>query len=238
MSRTVSLAVALTAVLLLGGCPAPVVVSPDGVAGEIDWNGKPAPGRTLNLYSSTDGGATFADTKQTTVSDVNGLYAFTGLQPGLYSVLYVADALPGSNEYLWWRSASATQGQALPTFDVAYDDVIYPPVSAAIQSPLQVTLFWSNSRIGQRYRLSVYSAPNGSNVDSSNPIWRSDWVTDLCLTLSQDGSAQSSASCQAVTLPNGLPPGNYAWAVEVDGGDKGFGSSKLRSLIVNAPISS
>ncbi len=221
--------------IVLSGCNGNGVAAPaGGIAGEIDWDGKPAPGRTLALYASTDGGATFVDTKQTAVSDRNGVYAFTGLQGGLFAALYVADALPGSNEFLWWRSAPTGMGNVVPTFDVAYNDVIFPPVSAAIRPP--VTLFWSAGRYTNRYRLGIYAAPNGTNVDSSNPTWRSDWVPELCLTLSEDTPQVAGGGCQSLRLPKALPPGNYAWGVEVDGGVRGFGSSKLRSLIVNAPF--
>jgi hypothetical protein len=229
------LAVTMTAANLSACTLSPVVAPAGGVAGMIEWAGKPAPGRMVTLYTSTDGGATFIDTKQTAVSDRNGVYAFNGLQPGTYSVLYVADALPGSNEFLWWRSATAGVGQAIPTFDVAYNDVIYPSVSAAIASPVLVTLFWSSSRFGNRYRVSLYSAPNGVNVDTSNPTWRSDWVTELCGTATQTAGGANSAECQTMVIPQNLQPGNYSWGVEVDGGERGFGSSKLRSLILNAP---
>jgi hypothetical protein len=218
----------------LSGCQNGSVVAPaGGIAGLVEWAGKPAPGRMVTLYQSPDGGGTFTDTKQTAVSDRNGVYAFANLQPGTYAVLYVADALPGSNEFLWWRSAPVGVGQSVPSFDVSYNDVIFPPVSAAIRPP--VTLFWSTGRFANRYRVGLYAAPNGTNVDSSNPVWRSDWLSDLCATLSQDGGPAAGGGCQSMLLPQTLPPGNYAWGVEVDGGDRGFGSSKLRSLIVNAP---
>jgi hypothetical protein len=193
------------------GCSLSGVVAPaGGIAGLVEWAGKPAPGRMVTLYQSTDGGGTFADTKQTAVSDRNGVYAFTGLQGGMYAVLYVADALPGSNEFLWWRSAPVAVGGAVPTFDVSYNDVIFPPVSAAIRPP--VTLFWSTGRFANRYRIGLYAAPNGTNVDSSNPVWRSEWLPDLCATLSQDGSPAAGGGCQSMLLPKNLPPGNFAWA--------------------------
>jgi hypothetical protein len=229
------LALLTTLVGLALGCSGDgLAAPPGGIAGRVDWDGKPAPGRLVTLFASTDNGATFVDTKQTAVSDRNGLYGFTGLQGGQYAVLYVADALPGSNEFLWWRSAPAQVGAVIPTFDVAYNDVIFPPVSAAVRPP--VTLFWSSGRFTNRYRLGLYAAPNGTNVDARNPTWRSDWVPELCLTLSETGGPATGGGCQSLTLPKSLPPGNYAWGVEVDGGDRGFGSSKLRSLIVNAPF--
>ncbi|MBC7544485.1 MAG: carboxypeptidase regulatory-like domain-containing protein [Candidatus Sericytochromatia bacterium] len=229
------LALLMTVSGLALGCNGDGLTAPaGGIAGRIDWDGKPAPGRMVTLFASTDGGTSFADTQQKAVSDRNGLYAFSGLKGGTYAVLYVADALPGSNEYLWWRSAPTAVGAVVPAFDVAYNDVIFPPVSAAIRPP--VTLFWSAGRFTHRYRLGIYSAPNGTNVDSGNPTWRSDWVPELCLSISEDGTAMSGGGCQSLTLPKALAPGNYAWGVEVDGGARGFGSSKLRSLIVNAPF--
>lgn len=217
-----SLAASTLLVTVLGGCPWPNVPVPaGGIAGEILWDGKPAPGRTVTLvkFTSSD---TWTSLNATAVSDRSGYYQFQNLEPGTYGVLYVADALPGSNEFLWWRSAPANVGSAVPSFDVAYNDVIYPPISAAIGSPVQVTLFWSSARMGNRYRVSLYATPNGYTPGTqvgNTPTLRSDWVSDLHFTMQADNVA----------------PGNYAWGVEVDGGDRGFGSSKLRSLIVNAP---
>lgn len=172
--------------------------------GQVTFAGKAAAGRTLHLVTP-DGGEF-----QRAVSDLDGRFAFGQAAPGSYFIRYVADETVGTHEVRLWQSnvfRHAGAGSLVPTFDVAYNDVLFPSSSASVGIP--VTLFWSTAPLGRLYRPAFY--PEGS----TEPVWQGPWSAEV-----------------AATVKQALPNGAYVWGVDIDGGDAGYGASRLRPLTV------
>lgn len=187
---------------LLAGCTPNV---PAGeIWGQVTFAGKPAAGRTVSLVGE-DG-----NEWQKATTNWEGSFAFGQAAAGSYFIRYVSDSTVGSHEVRLWQSnvfRHAGAGSLVPTFDVAYNDVLFPSSSASVGIP--VTLFWSTAPLGRLYRPAFY--PEGS----TEPIWQGSWSAEL-----------------AVTVKDPLPNGAYVWGVDIDGGDTGYGASRLRPLTI------
>lgn len=211
-----ALAALTAASALLGGCGwlADLRATPGTVAGRVLYAGEPANGRKVYLTGAG------LETGLETVTAPDGTYVFTGVKgAGSATVEYrqmldAAPALVKPNEVAAWRSRPFTLGsggKAVPDFDVAYDGLIYPEVSATLivneESP--VPFHWHLQPSARRYRVRLTPAASGGVT--ADPVFVSPW------------SGTPTAVFQAA-----VTPGNYVWEVEMDGGDAGYGVSPGR----------
>jgi hypothetical protein len=173
------------------------------VTGLVRYGGEPASGKHVSLG---DGSA-----KATT--DANGRYTFRGLSGKKVQVLYQgqgdqAGVLP--NEVATWRTLTLDltdgSGKEAPAFDVAYNGLLYPDalVALVVSETSLVPFHWSVHAQAQRYRVHVTS-------DDKTFTWASPW------------DAQPTA-----VFGKTVAPGHYNWQVEIDGGNTGAGTTRLR----------
>lgn len=209
-----SLALALGACDLLSGVPAGSIV------GEVDYDGRPAPGITVALWALTGGNWV---SKSTISTDVAGTYRFSGLAGGTFQVRfsraglesYLAGHAEGLKMVSEWSSPYVSLGlggSRLAAFDVAYDGLIYPESgkSSSYSALMGLPFHWSSHRNASSYRVRLYDISGGKT-----PLWKwdSDWTAN-----------------PVIQLTRGFPPGNYQWKVTLDGGSAGTGSTEVRNV--------
>lgn len=203
----------LALLLTLSGCqlvepllsPVPAGV----VTGTVLFNGQPAAGKRVSLLGA----------EKKAYTDANGRYTFSNVsgkvtvsyQRAFDTVVQDADDPRLPNEVERWQSASFTlegSGKEVPPFDVAYNGHLYPDkgMSLIVNATSPVPFHWSTHPQAQKYRVKV------TNV-AGDFSWASEWVTD-----------------PTTIFAKAVSPGTYRWAVEIDGGDRGFGASRPRQV--------
>ncbi|GEM_PF-1115573 len=227
----------MTCGLLLAGCELPFLAS--GVAGgqvigAIEWDGRPAPGKTVHLLKRETSG-TFAayrpsGTLVTASTDDAGVYTFKGLPSGAYMVQYLAvpilDAQGsriGPNEVADWRTpgvnVSEGSGGRLAAFEVSFNGLIYPESGRNYQvtdvAPLP--FHWATHLRASRYRVVIFQ-PSSGGQPSNKEFWGSEFTT-----------SPSALFQKKVTA------GNYSWEVEIRS-DAGTGHSVRRNLDLSTPL--
>jgi hypothetical protein len=205
---------------LLPGCsliePLLNPVAPGVVTGVVLYNGEPAAGKPVTLMGP----------EKRAYTDASGRYTFSGVGGGSLRVRYDgisdrynsvtrSDETP-PNEVERWVSAPFTlagSGKQVPPFDVAYNGHLYPGpgLSLIISDKQPVPFHWSTHPHAQQYRVKVGLQSNGNTV--LEPIWTSEWTSD-----------------PTTTFAKALSPGVYQWSIEIDGGDRGTGLSRLRQV--------
>lgn len=210
LKATYLLLPALWALATASGCGLFNSLPVGTITGVVLYNGEPAAGRRVNLIGAGS---------SPHITDANGRYTFTGIRTGTVQVVYHGtsdrpDQFP--NEVDTWTSApvDATGGGAdLPAFDVSYNGLLYPDVAMSLlvapNSP--VPFHWSTQLNAERYRLHV-----GSQASSFS--WASDWSSD-----------------PTAIFAKSVDPGSYQWWIEIDGGDKGTGKTRPRTVDLSPP---
>lgn len=200
---------------LLSGVPAGTIV------GEIRYDGRPAAGLTVRLQKYGNDG--FSDVtsgsdvvKATT--DSAGQYRFQKVAAGSYRVrferipLLVGGIPVGPSQVGTWNSPLVTSGSRAPTFDVAFNGLIYPESgkASAYSAAAGIPFHWSTHREGVSYRVRLYDITGGGQRD----VWKdSPW-----------------GPAPYVVFKVALPKGNYRWEVMIDGGGTGTGTSEQRNV--------
>lgn len=199
---------------LLSGVPAGTVT------GQVNYDGRPAPGITLKLQTQSSGSWT---DKATGSTDASGQYTFSQLSNGLYRIVYAqvpvvtsGGVTIGPKTVRSWTSNSVSiglGGARIAPFELAYDGLIYPESgkSNAYSASQPLPFHWSTHRDAISYRVNLYSINGG--VTASKPTWQSDWTPQPVTQLSQ-----------------GFAKGNYQWEVEIDADSEGSGFSERRGL--------
>ena len=227
----------LTSSLLLSGCPLPFFSSgAEGgtVIGAIEWNGRPAPGKTVHLLKR-DANGTFSAYRPsgsllTATTNDAGVYTFTGLPEGSYMVQYLATPVLdgqgnriGPNEVSEWRTpgvnVNAASGGRLSPFEVSFNRLIYPETGRNYQvsDTAPLPFHWATHLRATRYRVVIYHPTTGGEP-SSKEFWSSDYTT-----------SPSALFQKKVTA------GNYSWEVEIRS-DAGVGRSLRRTLDLSTPL--
>lgn len=217
--------------LVLAGCTQ--TGAPAGtILGTVTFNGAPAPGKVVELLCLASSGDSWESVarvngKYAVSTDVTGTYTFASLKTGTYRVQYLSDPMYdslgkiiGPNEVASWRSSAVRLsgvGAVVPSFDVAYNGLLYPDTEKkslpSANNPLPFV--WSTHTQALRYQVSIWSLGSAGVINATgSPQWQSDWTQSP--TLSYTGTPGS---------------GNYGWEVTIDGGAAGQGKSRVRSLL-------
>jgi hypothetical protein len=197
----------------------------------VQFGARGAPGKVVSLLVLEDGqrvsvpGADGQPRKAAT--DAGGVYRFTGLATGTYTVTYVSQAVPDGNriprepnEIGFWstkpRDVTAAAGARMPPFDVAYNGLIYPAtgIQYIVAEGLPLPFHWSTHLQAQKYQLIIYS--NG--VGREPAFFTSPW------------SDQPTA-----LFDKNLRSGTYSWEILVDAGDTGEGRALVRRVDMGPP---
>jgi hypothetical protein len=180
------------------------------VTGIIQYAGQPAAGKLVSLIGAD----------QRVVSDANGRYTFRGVSAKVVQVRYVAQVDRDSlrpNEIESWISQridlSGGEGKEVPAFDVAYNGLLYPDrvVALVVSSKQFLPFHFSVHPQATRYRVKLYNS-------AKEQIWMSEWAWDPTAVFGKD-----------------VDPGSYFWRVEIDGGDRGLGTSRERGVDISPP---
>ncbi|MEB3329178.1 MAG: carboxypeptidase-like regulatory domain-containing protein [Candidatus Sericytochromatia bacterium] len=194
----------ITLLLCCGGCWGGV--APGTISGLVTYDGRPAAGKRVQLLGGEARAA---------ATDANGRYTFTGVQARRYQVVFRSEGdaprvVP--NEVAEWRSLAFEfvdgSGKEVPTFEVAYNGLLYPDDAMAlvVSEEAVVPFHWSVHPRAQRYRVRLESEAGGFR-------WSSPWVGEPTAIFGQ-----------------AVAPGRYRWAVEVDGGESGSGWTRSRQV--------
>jgi hypothetical protein len=175
------------------------------VTGLVKYGGEPASGKHLTL----------GDGSLKATTDANGRYTFRGLSGKKVQVLYQGlgdqDGVH-PNEVATWRTQTLDltggSGKEVPTFDVAFNGLLYPDtlVALVVSETSLVPFHWSVHPQAQKYRVHVTS-------EDKTFAWASPW------------DAQPTA-----VFGKTVAPGHYLWQVEIDGGSAGAGTTRLRTV--------
>ncbi|MDB5097968.1 MAG: hypothetical protein JWM80_2389 [Cyanobacteria bacterium RYN_339] len=199
---------------LLSGCGLwPGSSAPNGVVtGMITYAGLPAAGKLVTLVG--------ADVRTST--DDTGRYTFRSVPAKRVQVLYASqgdrakakgdayDVLP--NEVQSWRSLPVDMtdgaGKEVPSFEVSYNGLLYPDrgVALVVSDKALVPFHFSVHSQGQKYRVKL-------STDAKEAIWSSEWASD-----------------PTAVFGKAVAPGRYVWSVEIDGGDRGVGTTRDRGV--------
>lgn len=222
---------------LLTGCEIPFLASGvEGgtVIGTVEWNGLPAPGKTVHLLKRDENGAYAAyrpnGTLLTSTTNEAGVYSFRDLPQGAYMVQYlstpVLDAQGnriGPNEVADWRTpgvnVTASAGGRLAPFEIAYNGLIYPESGRDyhVSEALPLPFHWTTHLRAARYRVVIYH-PTIGGKPSTKEFWGSEYT-----------------STPSTLFRRSVPAGNYSWEVEIRS-DAGIGHSPRRYLDLSTPL--
>jgi hypothetical protein len=199
---------------LVGCGPWPGNSAPAGVVtGLVTYGGLPAAGKVVTLVG--------ADVR--TVTDAAGRYTFQQVPAKQVQVLYASqgdlsiahgdglDVLP--NEVQTWRSRPLDladgSGREVPSFEVAYNGLLYPDriLPVVVSEKVLLPFHFSVHPQGQKYRVRLL-APN-----SRQEVWSSNWASEPTAVFGKT-----------------LTPGAYRWIVDIDGGDRGSGTTRDREV--------
>lgn len=216
--RTSSLA--LLAAGLLTGCNLLSGVPGGQVQGTVTFDGRAATGVLVSLYAQKGDAWKFS---ASTATREGGAYFFANLADGPYQVRFNRSALDtylgGRTEALRyvgeWSSSVVSVGMGgvrVPTFDLAYNGLIYPePGKTSTYSPTQGLPFhWSAHRQAVSYRMLLADVSGGRA-----PVW---------------GFAGDFSGEPYAVLTLGHQTGNYQWKVWIEAGSAGSGSSEVRGV--------
>lgn len=209
---------------LLGGCNLLSGVPAGTITGQIDFDGRPAPGITVRLQTQDKG--IWADYRPSgsqvlATTDSSGLYRFAGLKSGTYRVHYEITPVfmdgtqVGPKHVGRWDSSGVAVdpvGARVSTFDVSYNGLIYPESgrSSSYSEGSPLPIHWGTHRNAVSYRVNLYETAGGV-------VTKRFW--------------QSGPTMNPVTSFNHpTQKGNYRWEVEIDGGAAGTGTSELRNV--------
>jgi hypothetical protein len=180
------------------------------------YNGEPAAGKPVTLTGA----------EKRVYTDASGRYTFSGVPGGTMRVRYDGisdrynketgrdDGAP--NEVERWVSAPFTldgYGKQVPPFDVSYNGHLYPSSDGSfiVSDTQPIPFHWSTHRQAQKYRVKLVLRTNASVT--LEPIWTSEWTGD-----------------PTTVLAKAIAPGTYYWSIEIDGGDRGTGLSRLQQV--------
>lgn len=180
--------------------------SPGIVTGIVTYDGRPAAGKRIQLAGGEN---RFQST------DANGRYTFSNVTSRRHQIIYRSEsdnprAIP--NEVAEWRSLafelSEGSGKEVPTFDVAYNGVLYPDEGMAliVNEEALVPFHWSTHPQARNYRVRLEAEAGGFR-------WLGPW-----------GAEPTAVFGQSVNT------GRYRWMVEIDGGDAGVGVTRQRQV--------
>ncbi|MNS71010.1 hypothetical protein D3C72_1043630 [compost metagenome] len=205
---------------LLSGCslldPLLNPVAPGVVTGVVLYNGEPAAGKPVTLMGP----------EKRAYTDASGRYTFSGVGGGSMRVRYdgISDRYnketgrdDGSpNEVRSWVSAPFTldgAGKQVSPFDVAYNGHLYPSSDGSfiVSDTQPIPFHWSTHRQAQKYRVKLSLRTNASAT--LEHIWTSGWTGD-----------------PTTVFAKSIAPGTYYWSVEIDGGERGTGQSRLTEV--------
>lgn len=222
---------------MLSGCTLPFFssgVEGGTLVGAIEWNGRPAPGKTVHLLKRDSNGTFSAfrpnGTLVTATTNDAGVYTFTGLPEGAYMVQYLSNPVMdgqgnriGPNEVAEWKTpgvnVTASAGGRLLPFEIAFNGLIYPETGRNYQvsETAPLPFHWATHLKATRYRVVLYF-PTTGGTPSNKVFWRSDYAT-----------SPSALFQKKVTA------GNYSWEVEMMS-DAGTGRSLRRTLDLSTPL--
>jgi hypothetical protein len=223
--------------MLVAGCPFPLFTS--GVAGgtvvgAVEYNGLPAPGKTVHLLKR-DANGTYAayrpsGTLVTATTNDAGVYTFSDLTDGTYMAQYlsvpVLDAQGsriGPNEVADWRTpgvnVSTGQGGRLAPFEISFNGLIYPESGRDyhVSDKTPLPFHWSTHLKAARYRVVIYQ-PSIGGQPSNKEFWGSEYTTS-----------------PSALFQKKVSPGNYSWELEIRS-DAGIGHSLRRNLDLSTPL--
>lgn len=223
--------------VLLAGCELPFFTS--GVAGgtvigAIEWNGRPAPGKTVHLLKRDSNGAFAAyrpsGSLVTATTNDAGVYTFQGLPEGAYMVQYLSTPVLdgqgnriGPNEVADWRTPGVNvtggSGGRLTPFEVSFNGLIYPESGRNYQVSDKAPLpfHWATHLKATRYRVVIYHPTTGGQP-STKEFWGSEFTTSPSALFQKKVAA-----------------GNYSWEIEIRS-DAGIGHSLRRTLDLSTPL--
>lgn len=212
-------------VALFSGCNLLSGVPAGTITGQIDFDGRPAPGITVRLQ--TQDKSSWADYRPsgslvTATTDSSGQYRFAGLKSGQFRVRYeitpvLMDGTQVGPKHVgrWTSNGVAVDpvGARMATFDVSYNGLIYPESgrSSSYSEATPLPIHWATHRTGSSYRVNLFEATGG--VVSSKPFWQSEWTMNA-----------------VTSFRHPTQKGNFRWEVEIDGGAAGTGASELRNV--------
>lgn len=203
------------------------------VVGVIEWNGRPAPGKTVHLLKLGEDGTYSAyrpsGSVVTATTNDSGAYSFQDLQAGNYVVKYLSvpilDAQGnriGPNEVADWttRGVNVTEssGGRLPTFEISFNGLIYPESGRhyRVSDTAPLPFHWATHLKATLYRVRIYH-PTIGGQQSNKVLWHED------------------AKSPSALFQKKVPAGNYSWEVEIRT-DAGIGHSIRRSLDLSTPL--
>lgn len=227
----------LLGVTLLAGCDVPFLASgadPGTVVGAIEWNGRPAPGKTVFLLKH-DGKDSYPPYRPdgnllTATTDERGVYTFTGLPQGNYRVKYLSTAVLdaqgnriGPNEVADWTTpgvnVTGSSGGRLGPFEISFNGQIYPETGRNYQvsETAPLPFHWATHLRATHYKAVIYY-PTVGGEPSNRVFWRSESTTSPSALFQKKVSA-----------------GNYSWEVEIMS-SAGTGRSLRRTLDLSTPL--
>lgn len=232
-----SLWLAALGATLAAGCSFPFLTSGvegGGIVGAVEFNGRPAPGKTVHLLKRDTNGtyAAYRPSGNLVTATTNdaGVYSFSGLADGTYMVQYLSTPVLdpqgsriGPNEVADWRTpgvnVSAAAGGRLSPFEVSYNGLIYPESGRDyhVSDTAPLPFHWSTHLKAARYRVVIYQ-PSVGGQPSNKEFWGSEYTTS-----------------PSALFQKKVSPGNYSWELEIRS-DAGIGHSLRRPLDLSTSL--
>ncbi len=223
--------------MLLTGCDLPFFASSVAggtVLGIVEWNGRPAPGKTVHLLKRDESGnfAAYRPSGSLVTATTNdaGVYAFQGLPEGAYMVKYLATPVMdaqgnriGPNEVADWTTpgvnVTASAGGRVATFEISFNGLIYPESGRNyhVNETAPLPFHWATHMRASSYRMIIYQPSVGGQPNTAI-FW------ELKHTTSPSALFQKKVTA-----------GNYTWEVEIRS-NAGIGHSIRRTLDLSTPL--